>query len=219
MGRFANQFEQAVATVGDHIFVWRNRRSARAIRFNATSLTTAWQHVANFDWRRAATLGLDKPRSRWPRAITIGAVVVCGVSFVRIGLAVSDDAASPASDYFFDLESGKLSVIPIDRAPTQVLPDGTEAVVRGYVFSCGVCSDATQRQTRYLERMPPSAYAIAVAGPQNEGDAYFLRTSAELAAVTGDTLQWVARSSQEGQAIIQAARGGCERSNPVQCLP
>jgi hypothetical protein len=67
--------------------------------------------------------------------------------------------------------------------------------------------------------MPPSAYAIAVAGPQSEGDAHFVRTSAEVAAVTGDVPQWVARTSPQGQAIIKAARGGCERANPVQCLP
>lgn len=222
MSRFPDMLERWVARAGDHIFLWRNRRSSRAGSLGLGALFSAggWRGLAAVDWRRAALLGLDRPRHRWSTVLGLASVVVIAFSVVRLGTANANDTRHIPSAYFYNLDTGKVQVAPIELAPRQLTAEGSELVVRAHVYSCSTCDNAAQREVRYVERMPAEVQAISVRGPQSEAEAKLLREAVDLAVVVdGEVARWYPLHSAQGKAIIREARGGCEKSHPLECIP
>jgi len=222
MSRFTDILERFVARAGDQVFLWRNRRSSRVRPLGFASIFSArrWRSIAAIDWRNAAKLGLDHPRHRWSTVLALASVAVIAFSVVRLGTASANDTRHIPSAYFYDLDTGKVQVAPVAQAPRQSTAEGTQLVVRAHVFSCGTCDNAAQREVRYVERMSAEAQAISVRGPQDEAEAKLLREAVDLAVVVdGEVTRWYPLHSKQGKAIIREARGGCEQSHPLECIP
>lgn len=215
-------FDRFVAHAGDQIFLWRNRRTGRpgSLGFAAYLGAGGWRSIKAVDWRRAAMLGLDRPRGKWATAIALASVAAITFSIVRLGTATASDTRHIPSAYFYNLDTGHVQAAPLAQAPTQRTIDGTSLVVRAHVYSCSTCDNAAQREVRYVERMSAEAQAISVRGPQNEAEAELMRSSVDLAVIVdGKTDRWYPLHSAEGKAIIREARAGCEKSHPLECIP
>lgn len=142
---------------------------------------------------------------------TIAAVLVLGFSIVMLWSVLQGATVKPVvhGEYFYDLGSSsrdpldRLFVARSDRQPPiespskVIMPDGTQAGVRAYVFTCGECSDRSTLFIGYLETVPPP-----IPGARIPSSGRTVRTL--------DDSNWSPVSTPQGQKTILSPQTRCE---------
>ncbi|MCX5661193.1 MAG: hypothetical protein NTW19_16020 [Planctomycetota bacterium] len=211
--------EKWLNQVADWIFVLRDR--LHRVRRNVAADSDARVRSVNIPsidgLRKSAQKALSHPALRDRRTqvgIAAGVVLlVCAVIFVG-----HVSAPRPTASYlwYFDLNTGKL-VIAADQIPPIKVPsgdiDGQPAGVRAHLFSCGACSDGTQRFIGYLASYPPEIQKV-LANPygyhgvgDNPQRGHFIVREAK-------GTKWFAADSDEGEKIIVGAQAKCPQGTP-----
>jgi len=138
------------------------------------------------------------------------------------------ESSSAPDVWFYDMGSGKLFVvkstrIPPIEAPSGPMANGHAAGVRARVFSCGDCSDRSERFIGWLEKHTPEAKQAMVhqqtddGSPEPQSNITYLQG---LLVRSVDGYYWVEADSDEGRQIMQVSRKRCPNGTvPHSCFP
>ncbi len=161
--------------------------------------------------------------------IVVCVVVVYGVMYWR----ADSTGVEHEQVWYYDLNTQELfaadrTLVPPIEAPSGPAEDGGLAGVRAYVFSCGDCSDSSERFVGWVEKYTADVRrAIRVQTgiaseeemsgptlpPPRWEEGHLIR------AVENTETGWVQASSGAGQAIKDQAMQRCESGQPTPCFP
>ncbi len=159
-----------------------------------------------------------------------GAALAAGLIAASVAVAVLRGGRdTPTKQWFYDLQSGELYVMPGDVLAMADAPSGPNQGVEAAVFSCGDCDDPSQRFIGYLV-FYTDYYKAAMRGIQESlaRDGKRAPVSTEEGAVMGggimvrtvDGDEWFPNNSNEGAEILVAPYDRCGRGiEPRRCYP
>lgn len=172
-----------------------------------------------------------REKNRGKMLILSGGLLIAAVvmAFNNSGLRVKPTPPPPLTQlYYFDLNTGKL-FSGLDTAPPIAAPSGAyqgkPAGVRAIVYACGDCQDSKNIFVGYLETLDDAfAAGVPVASRQGYYNAQVpisLPGAEEALRVSAPKpIKWVAKNSEEGAAVIEAARSHCGEDKQLdECLP
>ena len=150
----------------------------------------------------------------------VGLIALAIVGWQCAG-AFSDPTPLPrvSQAYFYDLNTRELFVAPADSEDPLVTNsgdfEGHPAGVRAVVFSCGSCSDESQRFVGWLEMPDPEFDEESLeseSSGEDEPSGMLVRRPA------GD--QWHSQDSPEAETIMREAQSSCGADDAIRpCLP
>lgn len=218
MRTLAANFERILGSVGDQLFVMCNRHSFSVpgfLRSLANLPSAASRRLrAKVNLRSIACLGLNDPAHRTGRVVPLLSLLVITLSLLYLSTTMGRGDTATIDDYFFDPATGRVVVASLASAPAE-----NGDVVRAYMYACGSCADTEQVEVRYVERITAQALPIAMVGPRSDEDNDILRKGVQFASGYGVGYEWAPMGSAAARRVIQDARGGCERSDVVRCMP
>jgi hypothetical protein len=137
------------------------------------------------------------------------------------------DMKSDKTDPMERLFVGKSNELPPIEAPSKgKMPNGQEAGVRAYVFSCSDCSDKSSRFIGYLEFFTPEAREARLNPPKPEEGAPprpmdpMMMDQGHMIASGENLEQWVAQTSPQGAQIMTYIMQKCGGGQaPKSCMP
>lgn len=152
-------------------------------------------------------------------AILLIAAIIIGMKTLG-GSSVAD---RPDSEYFFNLATAQIELVPLNTLPP--VNDGQS--VRAYVYTCSAC-EPDEWTIVYLERLTEEAKPLAeqletgqVADEDIVPTARTVEAATYVAAYTPqlDELQWTPTTTNDGQQITSAPRQLCNSGTSVRCYP
>jgi hypothetical protein len=169
--------------------------------------------------------------------------VATALAVIALGIAAAffyfrfthSTGASPSHTYFYDLGSDQVN--PIDRlfpadanevppigAPSgKLMPDGTPAGVKAWVFSCGNCGDRASLFVGYLEsgtkeyRDALIQFRKATKGGQQVTVPPLVMSHRGQFLSLPDNIRWFEYASSTGQKIISDVETRCGGDPPQPC--
>ena len=184
-------------------------------------------------------MGFDVNRAReWVNqnsaAVTIGAVVVLIFSLAYLWFSASGPSGGgsrgPVDQWFYDVNANKYFVVSGDQLPPIPAPsDPSKLAYKAYMFSCGECSNESERFVGYyegftkeykdaIERAREAAKSGAAAGPEDM--MYMEEGYGKGRLISADAKVWVEQNSPEGIAINHELSKKCDGKGRLRpCYP
>jgi hypothetical protein len=139
----------------------------------------------------------------------------------------------PSQTYYYDLTNGQLfaddqyAFPPIPAPSGKKTPDGRDAGVRAYVFSCGDCNDEKTRFIGYLETLTPEAKETIISMNYANGKSSTMPTTQPVDPMMyGREIMdpqkpgWLTMDSPAAGQLIQESLSKCGPGKyPMECFP
>lgn len=171
----------------------------------------------------------------------VGALVIAAVVGVYYFSSGKTNEILSTQLWFYDLGDGKLfvrpnsDVAPIEPPSKHERAEGEPGGVLAHVYSCGACSDKSSHFVGYLETFTSEAKKqlaaegdqmavknknLSLAPPQVRQRLAPIFENGLLVATTDAKEHWVTASSDEGKALIEAAKAKCGAGKvATECKP